>query len=73
MVSEPRVRLVNHMLRSCAAVLFEPQDWVVDAVGLGGFHQRKPSAHTVGKLRALLKAACGSQYRQGSHRPDLGN
>ena len=69
MVSDPRVRLVNHVLRQSAAVLFEPQDRVVDAVGLGCFHQRKPSAHAVSKPRALLKAACGSQHRQGSHRP----
>lgn len=69
MVSDPRVRLVNQVLRQSAAVLLEPQDRVVDAVGLGCFHQRKPSAHAVSKLRALLKAACGSQHRQSSHRP----
>lgn len=68
-VSEPRVRFINHVLRPCAAVLLEPQDRVINAVGFGCFHQRKPSAHAVGKLRALLKAACGSQYRQGSHLP----
>lgn len=27
-VSEPRVRLVNHVLRPCAAILLEPQDRV---------------------------------------------
>ena len=69
MLSEPRVRLVNHVLRPSAAVLLEPQDRVINAIGFGCFYQRKPSAHAVGKLRALLKAACGSQYRQGSHRP----
>lgn len=68
MISEPRVRLVNHVLRPCATVLLEIQERVVDAVGFGCFHLRKPSAHAVGKLWALLKAACGSQYCQGSHR-----
>lgn len=68
-VSQPRVRLVNHVLRPYAAVLLEPQDQVVDAVGLDYLHQRKPSAHAIGKLRTLLKTACGSQYCQGSHRP----
>ena len=68
-VSEPSVRLVNHVLRPYAAVLLEPQDRVVDAVGLDCFHQRKPSPHSVGKLHTLLEAACGSQYCQGSHRP----
>ena len=48
------MRLVNHVLRPCAAVLLELQDRVVDAIVLGCFHQRKPSAHAVGKLWALL-------------------
>lgn len=69
MVSEPRVRLVNHVLRPGAAVLLVPQDRVINAIGFGCFHQRKPFAHAVGKLWALLKAACGSLYRQGSHCP----